>query len=102
MLASAGVRLRLISVTDGEASHPGPADRNALAERRTAETAEALRELGAQSAEVIRLRFPDTGLSLMNDELTAVLSDVAHGFDACLDLRAVLAALAAEERASEP
>ena len=84
LLAAAGARLRLVSVTDGEASHPGLADRNALAERRTAETAEALRELGAQSAEVIRLRFPDTGLALMHDELTGVVSKLASGFDACL------------------
>ncbi len=84
LLASAGVRLRLVSVTDGEASHPGLTDRNALAERRTAETTAALRELGAESAEVIRLRFPDTGLPLILDELTAVLSNLARGFDVCL------------------
>lgn len=84
LLASAGVGLRLVSVTDGEASHPGSVDRNALAERRAAETAEALRELGAQSAQVIRLRFPDTGLHLMRDKLTAVVSNLARGFDACL------------------
>ena len=84
LLASAGVRLRLVSVTDGEASHPGVNDRNALAERRTAETTAALRELGADSAEVIRLRFPDTGLPLILDELTAVLSNLARGFDVCL------------------
>ena len=40
MLATAGARLRLIAVTDGEASHPG-ADAEAIARVRTAESAAA-------------------------------------------------------------
>src|ERR1700744_5346529 len=55
MLAAAHARLRLIAVTDGERSHQGHGSRAALARRRTAETGAALRALGAQGAEVIRL-----------------------------------------------
>jgi len=55
LLAAAGVRLRLIAVTDGEASHRGCGDVRALACRRARERAAALRELGAAKAEVIRL-----------------------------------------------
>ena len=78
LLASAGARLRLVAVTDGEASHPGTARQavdalvryprkrvrrlpDQLAERRVAETAAAVLALGAQDAEVVRLRLPDTG-----------------------------------------
>ena len=46
ILAAAGVRLRLIAVTDGEASHPG-ADPAALRRVRAEETAAALAALGA-------------------------------------------------------
>ena len=49
MLAGARTRLRLVAITDGEASHPGM-DRVAagqLAERRAAETSTALDRLGA-------------------------------------------------------
>jgi len=83
-LAAAGARLRLIAVTDGEASHPGTAEPDALAQRRIAETAGALRVLGAQATEVIRLRFPDTGLDAREGELTALLPDLIAGFDICL------------------
>lgn len=87
LLASAGARLRLIAVTDGEASHPGiaePAAATALGERRAAETTAALRLLGAQAAEVIRLRLPDTGLAEREDEITFLLRRLVAGFDVCL------------------
>ena len=84
MLAAAHVRLRLVAVTDGERSHQGHASRAALARRRTAETAAALRALGAQAAEVIRLRLPDSGLAAREDELTAGLAPLIAGFDLCL------------------
>ncbi len=84
VLASAGARLRLVAVTDGEASHPGHTDPGALAQRRVTETAEALRALGAQAAEVVRLRLPDTGLAGREDEITARLRDQFRGFDVCL------------------
>jgi LmbE family N-acetylglucosaminyl deacetylase len=83
LLAAAGVRLRLIAVTDGEASHPG-ADPAVLGRVRTAETAAALAALGAGSAEVIRLRFPDTGLAAREGELAGVLREQCAGFEVCL------------------
>jgi LmbE family N-acetylglucosaminyl deacetylase len=84
VLAAAGARLRLVAITDGEASHPDAADPAALARRRVAETARALRALGAQQAEVIRLGLPDTGLAACEDEVTARLGELTAGFDVCL------------------
>jgi len=84
LLAAAGARLRLISITDGEASHPGIAEPAVLARRRIAETGAALRVLGAQETEVIRLRLPDTGLSGLEDDICRQLRDLADGFDVCL------------------
>ena len=65
LLAAAGARLRLIAVTDGEASHPA-ADQDAIA-RPDRRVAHALRALGVHDIEVIRLRFPDTGLAARED-----------------------------------
>ena len=83
MLAAAGVRLRLIAVTDGEASHPG-ADPAVVARTRIAESAAALDRLGAGDAEVIRLGFPDAGVADHEEELAAVLAERCAGFGACL------------------
>ena len=83
MLAAAGVRVRLIAVTDGEASHPG-ADPAVIARRRIAESAAALDLLGAGDAEVIRLGFPDAGVAGREDELAAILAGLCAGFGACL------------------
>ena len=84
LLAAAGARLRLIAVTDGEFSHQGMGDPGALAERRAGETAAALRVLGAQDTEVIRLGLPDAGLTWRENEITAILRELTDGFDACL------------------
>ncbi len=84
MLAASRARLRLVAVTDGERSHRGHASRASLARRRTAETAAALRALGARAAEVIRLQLPDSGLAAREDELTAALAPLIAGFDMCL------------------
>ncbi len=84
LLAASGARLRLVSVTDGEASHPGPAGAGPLGRRRTAETAQALRALGAPHTEVVRLRLPDTGVAAHEDELSARLAGLTEGFDVCL------------------
>ena len=84
VLAAAGARLRLIAVTDGESSHRGHADPAILAKRRTAETAAALRALGAGTAEVVRLGLPDAGLAGREDELAAALGPLTAGFDVCL------------------
>ncbi len=83
MLAAAGVRLRLIAITDGEASHPG-ADPTMLGQVRAAESAAALDALRASSAEVVRLRLPDTGLAAREDELTSILREQCDGFEVCL------------------
>ena len=84
MLAASRARLRLVAVTDGERSHAGHGSPAALARRRTAETGAALRALGAQAAEVVRLGLPDTGLADREDELTAALAPLVAGFDLCL------------------
>jgi len=83
-LAATGARLRLVAVTDGENSHRGYGDPAALAVRRTAETAAALRALGAGTTEVIRLGLPDSELADHQDELAAALTRLAAGFDVCL------------------
>ena len=83
MLAAAGARLRLIAVTDGEASHPG-ADPAAIARVGPTESAAARDVLGVRDIEVIRLRLPDTGLSDREDELAARLRELCAGFEVCL------------------
>ena len=82
MLAAAGTRLRLIAVTDGEASHPA-ADPEVIARVRTEESAAARDVLGARDADVVRLRLPDTGLAAREDELADRLGACA-GFVVCL------------------
>jgi len=84
LLASVGIRIRLVAVTDGEASHGGTANPAELIARRCDERAAALRELGASAAEVVRLRMPDSGLDRLEPELTMVLCQLTAGFDACL------------------
>ena len=83
ILAAAGVRLRLVAVTDGEASHPG-ADSAVIAGIRAGESAAALDLLGASGIEVVRLGFPDTGLAARVEQLSAVLCEQCAGFKVCL------------------
>ena len=85
MTAAAGARIRLVAVTDGEASHPG-LDQTAadeLAECRAAETVTALAELGAP-VEIVRLRMPDTRLARREAELRDRLTELVAGFGVCL------------------
>ena len=84
MLAASRARLRLVAVTDGERSHQGHSSPAVLARRRTAETAAALRALGAGATEVIRLGLPDTRLAAREDDLAAALAPLVSGFDLCL------------------
>jgi LmbE family N-acetylglucosaminyl deacetylase len=49
-----------------------------------AETRAALRELGAGSAEIIRLGLPDAGLTGSQDRLAAAIAGLVTGFDMCL------------------
>jgi len=83
ILAAAGARMRLVAVTDGEGSHPD-ADPAAIARTRTAETAAALDVLGASGIDVVRLRFPDTGLAEHEEELAGALGEQCAGFGVCL------------------
>jgi LmbE family N-acetylglucosaminyl deacetylase len=83
MLADSGARLRLIAITDGEASHPG-ADPAVIAQMRINESADALDRLGARDIDVVRLRLPDTGLADREDELSDILSEQCAGFEVCL------------------
>jgi LmbE family N-acetylglucosaminyl deacetylase len=85
VLAAAGTRIRLVAVTDGEASHPGmdQAATDQLAECRAAETLSALRELDAP-VEIVRLRMPDTGVARREQELRDRLAELVTGFATCL------------------
>ena len=76
LLADRGARLRLIAVTDGEASHPEPG----LAERRVAESTAALKHIG--EIETVRLGLPDSGVR--DEDLLRLLPGLVDGFDACL------------------
>ena len=82
-LAAGGARIRVIAVTDGEASHPGT-DSAALASRRADESISALRILGARTAEVIRLGIPDTKVADAEAALADQLQDLCAGFAVCL------------------
>ena len=73
-----------MAVTDGERSHQGHGSPAALARRRTLETTAALRALGAQGAEEIRLGLPDSGLADREERLVNVLAPLVKGFDLCL------------------
>lgn len=84
VLAASGARLRLVAVTDGEGSHPGHADPAALARRRAAESAGALRVLGAGGTDVVRLGLPDSGLADREETLVTTLVPLVAGFDVCL------------------
>ncbi|MEU4409058.1 PIG-L family deacetylase [Streptosporangium sp. NPDC023963] len=84
LLAASGVRLRLVAVTDGEASHPGITDVPALVARRVGETESALAALGAGGVEIVRLGMPDTGLAEREGELARELGQAASGFEVCL------------------
>ena len=84
VLAAAGARLRVVAVTDGQASHPGCGDRAGLARRRAREREAAMAALGAKDTEVIRLGFPDAGLDRRQADLTAAVRDAVTGFSVCL------------------
>jgi LmbE family N-acetylglucosaminyl deacetylase len=79
LLADRGVRLRLVAVTDGEASHPHLPGQE-IAARRIAESAAALKHIGA--VETVRLGLPDSGVR--EEELQGMLPDLVEGFDVCL------------------
>ena len=83
ILAAAGVRLRLVAVTDGEGSHPG-SDPVVIGSLRAAESAVAPDLLGVRDADVIRLRLPDTAVAAHEAELAGLLRGLCAGFAVCL------------------
>jgi LmbE family N-acetylglucosaminyl deacetylase len=83
-LAAADARIRVVAVTDGEASHGQQADPVALTQRRAAERAAALRALGADGAEIVRLGLPDAGLDGRDADIATALDGLVTGFDVCL------------------
>ncbi len=84
MLAAVGARLRVVAVTDGEASHGDRADPAALTRRRVAERQAALHALGAGDAEIVRLGLPDAALDGRDADVAAALDGLVTGFDVCL------------------
>lgn len=83
LLAARGVALTVVSVTDGEASHPGseavtPRDLTGI---RAAETRAALAELGAEGAAVVRLGVPDTRVADHEQRVTDDLVPLLSGAD---------------------
>jgi LmbE family N-acetylglucosaminyl deacetylase len=86
LLADAGVALTVVSVTDGERSHPASdaVAAGRLAELRAAELRAALAELGAGTADVVRLRVPDTEAAFHEDEVITALRPLLTGAALCL------------------
>lgn len=83
LLADAGVDLTVVSVTDGEGSHPGSTTVSpaALAEIRAQETRAALDALGAHHASVVRLGVPDTEVAGHEAAVVERLAPVLAGAD---------------------
>ena len=85
--AARGGAVRVIAVTDGEASHPGSAQwtPERLASARRAESAQGLRQLDAndpaQTPTVTRLGLPDGGVARCVDQLTACLKELLRPDD---------------------
>lgn len=77
-LHDAGRAVRIVAVTDGDASHPGsdawPPER--LRSVRPTETAEALRRLGLDPGAVTRLGLPDGAVAAHEDALAERLADL--------------------------
>ncbi|MFJ7999713.1 PIG-L deacetylase family protein [Streptomyces sp. NPDC096310] len=75
LLTARGVELTVVSVTDGERSHPRSriATPAILARRRPRELRAALAELGAGRARIIRLGLPDTEVARHEERIAATL-----------------------------
>ncbi|WP_344468167.1 PIG-L family deacetylase [Kitasatospora kazusensis] len=85
LLADAGIRPVLVSVTDGEASHPGsrsPLARELAAVRRR-ELHQALSRLRAR-VHRIALHLPDSGVARHEQDLTGRLARLLDGYDLCV------------------
>lgn len=86
MLAARGGDVRLLSVTDGERSHPGSSriDPGRMADVREAELRAALAELGLPEARPRRLRVPDTGVGRHETRLADAIGGLLRDMDAAL------------------
>ncbi|MFG2208664.1 PIG-L deacetylase family protein [Streptomyces sp. NPDC048638] len=85
LLAAAGMDLTVVSVTDGERSHPHSRVETpeSLARIRSKETRAALAELGAAEAEIIRLHVPDTEVADHENQVATALTEVLTGATLC-------------------
>lgn len=85
-LADGGTHLTVVSVTDGEASHPNSptVTSEALAERRAGELHHALDLLGLRSPTVVRLALADGAVADHTAELVARLSGLLAPSVLCL------------------
>lgn len=81
-----GIEVTILSVTDGEGSHPhlNAAQTCALVERRRRESGEALRRLGHARPIINRLHIPDSKVSLHRSELVGALSALLRPGDWCV------------------
>ncbi|MCU4185461.1 PIG-L family deacetylase [Acidiferrimicrobium sp. IK] len=72
LLAARGVTVDVLAVTDGEAAHPAAdrQQRQALAERRAGERAEAFRRLGVHPGRLERLGVGDGAVASCEQDLT--------------------------------
>ncbi|WP_336048426.1 PIG-L deacetylase family protein [Streptomyces sp. CA2R101] len=84
-LAAAGMDLTVVSVTDGERSHPHSSVETpqSLARIRAEETRAALAELGAAGADIIRLHVPDTEVARHEDRVATALAEIMAGTTLC-------------------
>lgn len=77
-LRARGVPVTVVAATDGENCYDLPADeREAIRRTREGEQARALGRLGVAPENIVRLRLTDSGLHLLEDELTVRLMDIA-------------------------
>ncbi|MGW9213707.1 PIG-L deacetylase family protein [Embleya sp. NPDC055664] len=84
--SAAGERVRVVVLTDGEASHPdGPIPPAELAARRVGESTRALAVLsaGGPAVEIVRLGLPDTGVAAHEVAARAALVDLLAGYALC-------------------
>ncbi|WP_328540461.1 PIG-L deacetylase family protein [Streptomyces sp. NBC_00344] len=85
LLAASELDLTVVTVTDGERSHPHSRVETpeSLARIRAKETRAALAELGAADVDIVRLHVPDTEVARHEDRVAAALADVMMGAVLC-------------------
>lgn len=78
-LRSRGVPVAVVAATDGENCYDvSQSERAAIRVVREQEQAQALAALGVASNDIHRLRLTDSGLALLENELTAALMQIAE------------------------